>query len=288
MKSKPKQLSNYSFQAIGTYWSVITHAPLPDEVVAAIDQTVEEFDSIYSRFRSDSLVRQMSEHAGSYTFPQSSSYLFDFYEQLYIATDGQMTPLIGDLLVDAGYDDSYSFSPGSLRDVAVLEDAIDRKGAALTIHQPVTLDLGAAGKGYLIDIIGALLESNNIADYIVDGSGDMRHQGDIENRVGLEHPGNTSQVIGVIDVSNKSLAASATNRRQWKGMHHVLNPHTKKPVENVVATWVIADEAMVADGLATALFFVNPDRLKNFSFQYVRMHSDGSLDYSPELGGQLF
>lgn len=288
MKSKPKQLSNHSFQALGTHWEIVAKHSLGRELEKEIATHVEDFDKTYSRFRSDSLVHQISKRAGVYQFPQNADRLMSFYKELYDVTAGLMTPLIGDMLVRAGYDDRYSFNPQPQRDVPRWEDALEWDGSSLRVDRPLTLDFGAAGKGYLVDVIAGLLESSGIGDYVVDGSGDMRHSGDIENKVGLEHPNDTRQVIGTLDVKNKSLAASATNRRQWSDMHHIFDPHTKKPAEGVTATWVIADSVMVADGIATALFFVDPNRLQKFPFRYVRMHNDGSLDYSPELGGQLF
>jgi thiamine biosynthesis lipoprotein len=60
-------------------------------------------------------------------------------------------------------------------------------------------------------------------------------------------------VIGVVDLVNRALCASAVNRRTWgEGLHHVIDGRTRKPTTEVVATWVIADDAATADGLARA------------------------------------
>jgi thiamine biosynthesis lipoprotein len=84
----------------------------------------------------------------------------------------------------------------------------------------------------------------------VDGSGDLRHSGDSSIQVGLEHPLDSGLVIGVVKLKNRALCASATNRRSWgDGLHHVLDARTGLPVREVIATWVIADDAATADGL---------------------------------------
>ncbi len=49
-----------------------------------------------------------------------------------------------------------------------------------------------------------------------------------------------------------------------------------------------ADMALHADALATALFFVGADRLADFDFRYVRMFTDGSVEFSADLPGRLF
>jgi thiamine biosynthesis lipoprotein len=62
-----------------------------------------------------------------------------------------------------------------------------------------------------------------------------------------------------------------------------------KPTFEIVATWVIAEQTMIADGLATALFFVPPEQLREaFQFEYARMHYNGSLEYSPRFKEGIF
>jgi FAD:protein FMN transferase len=94
----------------------------------------------------------------------------------------------------------------------------------------------------------------------------------------------------VANLRDRALCASAVNRRAWRdGLHHVLDARTGVPVRDVVATWVVADEAVTADGLATALFFSGADQLADVSrFEYVRMLADGSAEISPNFDGELF
>jgi aryl-alcohol dehydrogenase-like predicted oxidoreductase len=84
--------------------------------------------------------------------------------------------------------------------------------------------------------------------------------------------------------------ASAVNRRAWgDGLHHVLDARTGVPVRDVVATWVVADEAATADGLATALFFTRGDYLAEvFRFSYVRMFANGRAEISQNFDGEFF
>ncbi len=155
---------------------------------------------------------------------------------------------------------------------------------------PILLDFGAAGKGYLVDIIGELLEEKGIHEYVIDASGDIRHRGPDMERIGLENPHDASWVIGIMNVQNASLCASATNRRQWGGgMHHVLDPSSASPARTVVATWARAETTMIADGLATALFFTEGERLREkWDFQYARLEEGGKVSHSHEFMGELF
>ena len=281
---------NYSFEALGTQWSIETNDDIPGSLKNSIQDRIDSFDSTYSRFRKDSLVTRIANKAGEYAFPSDASKLFDFYKDLYNRTDGKVTPLIGDALVRAGYDAQYSFDQQPQVCLPKWDEVMKWSASNLMTTRPVTIDVGAAGKGYLVDMIGSLLEEHSIADYVVDASGDMKHKGLSKNVVGLEHPLDSTKVIGTINIQNKSLCASASNRRTWgEGMHHIFDPDTLSSTRNVIATWVIADDAMIADGLATALFFVGPEKLyEHYEYEYVRMHIDGAIDYSSHFEGELF
>jgi FAD:protein FMN transferase len=46
---------------------------------------------------------------------------------------------------------------------------------------------------------------------------------------------------------------------------------------------------MIADGLATSLFFVPPERLKpHFDFTFCIVDADNRVSYSPDFNGTLF
>jgi thiamine biosynthesis lipoprotein len=280
----------YRFEAFGTQWSIDTADELSSTLKENIAARIEAFDKVYSRFRTDSLVTSIAEKAGTYMFPEDARTLFNFYRYLYTTTEGKVTPLIGDALSRAGYDANYSFQTRPQQSVVRWDEVMQWNGTELTTTQPVLLDVGAAGKGYAVDIIGAILNTYSIQDYVIDASGDLRHRGTSENKVGLEHPLDSTKVIGVVDVVNKSLCASASNRRSWgEGMHHIFDPDTVKPVQDVIATWVLADEAMVADGIATALFFSDPSAMEEtYEYEYVRVFADGTVSYSPYFEGKLF
>ena len=223
-------------------------------------------------------------------FPDDAPALFDTYRRLYEVTDGRMTPLVGAALDRLGYDAAYSLrQSGAAIAVPAWDDAIAWDGHALSALRPVSIDVGAAGKGYLVDIVSDLLAAAGHEDFIVDGSGDIRRVGPTPIRVALEHPLDTSKAIGVAEVGD-AICSSATNRRSWgDGLHHVVDALTGLPTAEVIATWAIAATALEADGLSTALFFADPARLAvDFDFTWVRMLKGGTVEFSPNLDGEMF
>ena len=283
------------FEAIGTHWVVEFDQPTPSvvesQIFEAIQQRVESYDQTYSRFRKDSVVAAISSGPGEYLLPADSLELFSVYYKLYQLTSGKFTPLVGQLLADAGYDADYSLSSQTLHVPKTWESSISYTDSQLTVKSPALLDFGAGGKGHLIDLIGNLLQQYGVTSFLIDGSGDLLHRTHSEKkvRIGLEHPGNSQQVIGVIKLGNVSLCASAGSRRKWGNFHHIIDPTTLQSPNHVLATWVIADQALIADALATALFLEEAEQLKSgFEFEYAVLHSDYTLDVSAGFSAEFF
>ncbi|MFE7566803.1 FAD:protein FMN transferase [Streptomyces sp. NPDC057539] len=290
----------FDFDALGTRWQIETDEPLSGNLRSRILRRIQGFDATYSRFRPDSLVSRIAAapDGGRFEFPEDSLALFGLYDRLHAATDGAVDPLVGRELELLGYDSEYSLKPAP-DEVRAAERArgrvtwagdVRRDGRTVVTERPLVIDVGAAGKGYLVDLLSAILREAGHTDFVVDASGDLRHAGDRAIRVGLEHPSDPRRVIGVARLRAQALCASGTRRRAWgDGLHHVLDARTGVPAGEVVATWVVADETALADGLATALFFTGARRLaESFEFAYVRVRSDGRAEYSPNFASEFF
>lgn len=285
----------FSFEAIGTQWVIdIADPPTVDRTVflKRLTDRIAAFDSVYSRFRSDSLVSAIAKKPGVYVVSADAQQLMDWYQQLYVFTGGMVTPLIGRAIEQTGYDAVYSLHPETvIEDVPAWEDALLYEFPNLTVRTPVVLDFGAAGKGYVVDILSHMIRHAGSNNFCVDGSGDIYVASDknIPLRVALEDPEDTTKAIGVAEVVNASLCASSGNRRTWQGYTHILNPKLKKSPEDILATWVVADTALHADGLATALFLVEPDMLTpHVSFEYSILYTNRSVQFSKNFPGELF
>ena len=79
-------------------------------------------------------------------------------------------------------------------------------------------------------------------------------------------------MVHTVEIKDKSIAGSAGNRRKWGRFSHIIDPFKIESPKEVKATWVVADTTLLADALATALFFVRPEILKQyFNFDYYIM-----------------
>lgn len=287
--------NSIQFEAIGTHWQIdILDSSVLDQTnfFIKIKKRIEEFEQTYSRFREDSWFSKMVSKPGNYVLPYDAKPLFDLYYDLYALTQGVFTPLIGQTLVDAGYDAKYSLKQKEIiAQPSPWEDVLDYDFPNLTVKQKTVLDFGACGKGYIIDIVSKMLEDAKIEHFCVDAGGDIfyKNNGQEKMRVGLENPNDFSQVIGVAEICNQSICASSGSRRKWGRFNHIINPKTLESPKNILATWVIADSAMLADALATCLYMVDKEiLLEVYSFQYVILYADNNVDVSKDFHGELF
>lgn len=315
---------DWTFDAIGTSWRIVTAAPASAAVRRAVADRVDAFDRAWSRFRPDSVVAAVRSGAGRHRMPDDAGPLLDLYDRLHAATDGAMSPAVGDGLEHLGYDADYSLRAGEGHRAAVDWADVRWEPPHLVTTVPFVLDVGAAGKGYLADLVADVVLAEQRREGVPDGargvrvdaSGDLVHRPPARSarsagptgvpapdalRVALEHPLRPEFAVGVATLDGtprrRALCASATNRRTWgEGLHHVLDARTGVPVTGVLATWVVADSALVADGLATALFLLDPDAATTLAAElgatFVRMDAPPGgghrLHVSPDFPGEVF
>ncbi len=240
-------------RALGTGIIISSSKPIPQHVEQRIRAFVEEYESVLSRFRADSLVLRMAcaEHGGDFEFPTWAQPLFVLYDEFYNATHGAFDACVGADLLALGYDNSVKFVPESAgtaskdsvsvsgnwskyrRALPFTWADISRDSGSATLHtnQPVQLDFGAAGKGYFVDLVTQIIKEElsgdsransdlpSDCDFLVNAGGDMRacfSEEDYQIKVALENPFDTTQAVSVASIASGALCASSNARRRWK------------------------------------------------------------------------
>lgn len=298
---RPERGGRTSFEAIGTRWQIDTTTPISPRTVSAVRARIDRFDRDWSRFRPDSWVSEVARSgAGTYPLPADAGPLLDAYDRAAACTEDAVDPLVGRVLEELGYDAGYRLRPhlDAHGDLAVAPAPSWRRTArrangTLTLDEPALLDVGAAGKGYLVDLVAEVLTDHRHPEHTVDAGGDLRTTGTLT--VALEDPRDPTRAVGTIRVEDAALAGSATNRRAWgHGLHHVVDARTGQPAtearaEDVIATWALAPMTLIADLAATALFFAEPDLVAaRFGIRYVVLTADGGARWSLDLPGEVF
>lgn len=262
--------ARFEFEAIGTTWRISTRQPLPTVTATRLLTLIAVFDARWSRFRHDSLVARIAREPAPLRLDSDGTAMLALYDRLAEASEGAINPLVGRALESLGYDAAYSLQPQAGAPVPTPPWTAlgwDAGSGSIDPNQPALLDVGAIGKGRLVDLVAEVLAEEVVRSFTVDAGGDLRHRDEDGKvlRVALEHPGDPRRAIGVVRVpaSGGSVCASAGNRRRWgEGLHHILDARTGEPVTDIVAAWGIADTAMLADAAATAAFFLDGDSVR--------------------------
>ena len=171
----------------------------------------------------------------------------------------------------------------------------------------VTLDFGSIAKGYAVDKVADLLHDSGKEDYLVEIGGEVYASGKRKDgnpwRVGINMPkidAPLDRVYRIIELNDKAMATSGNYRNYFEknGIRysHILDPRTGYPVKNcVVSASVLADDCTLADGLATALVVLGPEkgialinRLNNVECLVVCEEKDDSLKEYASDGFHLF
>ena len=129
------------------------------------------------------------------------------------------------------------------------------------------IDLNSIAKGYIVDLIAEWLESQDVANYIVEVGGEIRAKGvnakGIAWRVGVDTPFDNNQTPGkyqqrIVQISGAALATSGNYRRFYynengERISHTINPQTgHSQTTTLLSATVIAPRCATADALATA------------------------------------
>jgi thiamine biosynthesis lipoprotein len=136
------------------------------------------------------------------------------------------------------------------------------------------IDLSTIAKGYGVDIIAELIESNGLTHYLVEIGGEMRlrgfkHTGElwaiaIEKPI-LDQSGVERAVHQVIIPKDNAVATSGDYRNYFEAdgrrFSHIIDPSTGKPIDhNLVSVTVVHPSSMTADGLSTTLMVMGMEK----------------------------
>jgi thiamine biosynthesis lipoprotein len=136
----------------------------------------------------------------------------------------------------------------------------------------MAINLNAIAPGFAADQLGKLLEEQGYNDYLIDVGGEFLAKGKSPQggpwRVAIERPdrsGIPKQTVQmVLEVTDRAVATSGDYRQYFehegKFYSHTIDPKTGRPTTHRLASaTIIANDAMSADGYATAVMVLGPD-----------------------------
>ncbi len=280
-----KNLTKYelSGQTMGTTYR-LTYASsenLDAYLNEEVEQLLLEINQSLSPFIESSLLSRINasrDTAETHAVDHHFETVFEHAQYIHDLTDGAFNPALGPLIRAWGFGKDEPRTLDStqvdrllrLTSLEIFSLEGDNPPRLRKQNAAGELDFGAIAKGYAVDELGALLESAEIVDYLVEIGGEVRARGSHpENRswrVGIEKPLEASRDLQVIvNLSDISMATSGNYRNYYwiesRKVVHTLNPLTGYPEDNsLLSVSVIAKNCMTADALATAFMVMGLER----------------------------
>ncbi|MCK5565496.1 MAG: FAD:protein FMN transferase [Planctomycetes bacterium] len=271
-----KQAHRFSYDAMGTVFEILI---LNDDAQYAHQAAAAAFDELLrieqqlSRFleTSDiSIVNQLAANRPMTLTPDA----FDCIKlsiDIFKKTSGAFDITTG-LLYNCFLDDNKELLTPSNDD---LQYAIEHTGSDNiklndTDHTielstaPVAVDLGGIGKGYALNIMARLLKEWSIDYALLHGGYSSvlaldAPEGTNGWPVTFSDPDDRQKTIARVELANAALSASGLQKGS-----HIIDPAAAKPLTGKFATWVITQDAAVADALSTAFMIMTDMQIETY------------------------
>ncbi len=136
------------------------------------------------------------------------------------------------------------------------------------LYKPYGLQLtfGALAKGYIIDKAREYMLSLDLYKGYIDCHSSMTFFGNriLPEIVGIQHPRKLNDIIATLQVRDTSIGTSGDYQQYFDidstRYHHILNAKTGYPIKDVYSVTVLNPSALMADGLSTAIFVMDPEQ----------------------------
>ena len=279
----------------------------------SIDAVLESIDVEFNLWRPDSRINAINTFKSDttvYAFQDTNrlwSVIWGQCLDLYEASGGAFDPTVHPLveLWGFGLENKSVVSEEEVAEillhVGMTTDRIDldekteariyqethvRKGDSMT-----SLDFNAIAQGLTVDLLGDALESRHILNYMVEVGGEVKCKGLRQDglpwRIAIDRP--TSNSFGdrelevIVNVVDAAICTSGSYRKfhEVNGVRrsHTISPVTGYPVDHgLLSVTIMAANASLADGLATACMVLGPELGKQFISDYQRLYPEEGVE----------
>lgn len=279
--SSAEETANWEyFQNEGNIFGTLYHITYKSgaDMKDKIEEAMLAVDNSLSMFNENSTVSLINSNKDF----QTDSLFREVYllaRKVYQITDGCFDPTVGPLVNAWG----FGFKNGSLPEADEVEhlksligfDRIDLVDNKIQKEDSLMImDFSAIAKGFAVDQVAHLLESNDVTNYMVEIGGEVIVKGESPKgkpwRVGIAKPEETGEggLQEVLELQDKAMATSGNYRNFYIGEDgkkraHTIDPHSGYPVQHsILSSTVFAPTCAMADAYATAFMVMGLDKAK--------------------------
>ena len=131
------------------------------------------------------------------------------------------------------------------------------------------MDLGASGKGYVLDLVREKLSETDALGACISAGGSVllygTHKGKNEYSVAVQHPDDSTAYLGILTLSDCIVSTSGDYERCFildgKRYHHILSPDSGYPADTGLrSVTVVSADGTMSDILSTAVFLLGKEQ----------------------------
>ncbi|MDO5570677.1 MAG: FAD:protein FMN transferase [Bacteroidales bacterium] len=265
----------------GTVFGTIYHISYEydEDLHEAIKKEMKKFDFSLSMFNSESVISKVNNNDSNVVLDEWFINVFNKGTEISKATENAFDMTVAPLVNLWGFgfkkkENVTKEKVDSIMDFVGIDKIklIDKK---IVKDDPrVMFDASAIAKGYACDIVGNLLQSYKIKNFMVEIGGEVAALGVNSKgkcwRIGINKPVEAdgidrNEIQDVIELCNKGMATSGNYRnfyyKDGKRVAHTIDPRTGYPVEHsLLSATVIAPDCMTADAYATSFMVLGLEK----------------------------
>lgn len=312
LRQDSPRLNHITGQTMGT---IIYNVKYVDVEFEGLDKEISDvlvaFNQSLSTYIPTSEISRLNDQ-GNFLFESNFFYpVLKKSKEIYNNTGGTFDPSIG-LLVQAwgfGPDQKLPKIDSTTVDSLMAMTGFDRvefNEDSISMPTNFQIDFSAIAKGYAVDVVGELLESKGITNYMVEIGGEVRCRGNnYEEKpwsLGIEDPTVSTleqKLLAIVRLRDRSLATSGNYRNYYeedgKIYAHIIDPRTGYTSKhNLLSASVFASNCMTADAYATAFMVVGFDYARELILAFdldailIYRNEEGKIDSFVSKGIQPF
>ncbi len=318
----PKQLSLFG-KTMGTTFSIkyypAKESPESEELLKVVNDKLNSINMEMSTYIDQSEIQTFNKlKTVDSWFKVSPGFLWVTKLAIALAdkTDGIYDPTIGPLVDLWGFGKNKTKVIPTAQQIEMAKNRVgykkiivhDTEAMIRKTQADVRLDLSSIAKGWGVDEVGRVLETNGIESYMVEIGGEIRAKGlkadKTQWQLGITSPDSNGfdSVQKIVLLKDAALATSGDYRNFYeidgKRYSHVIDPRTGSPALSTIASVSVIEKSgdcTQADGLATALLAMGLEGAQKFALDnqlpvFIVYHS-GEEEYSewvtPEFSGYI-
>lgn len=290
--SRPAEPQVIKGEIFGTFFEVTVGSDHANTDLEAIEtgilEILDEVDRQMSTYRKDSVLNQLNTAPLQQPVEVDDELYFVLQRSEAIAemSNGAFDHTVGGLVTLWGFGPegrvterpSQSELEKRLEEVGYHFVTLNNEDQTAMRTHDVFVDLSGIAKGYGVDAVSNYLSAEGFYHHLVNIGGDIIAQGMRTNeshwRIGIEVPAENRQVVQhILPIRDVAMVSSGDYRNYFEAdgvrYSHTIDPTTGAPIaHNLAGATVLADNATDADGYASAIMVLGPQRGLEFANEH--------------------